>query len=190
MSSEPSLRRIVSFQTDESSGAAAAATRGPRRLAPASRACQSSERRVAHILRLRIQSGRRLLRARLARGSGRGGNRTSRAKHARSGAGGSSRTTSCRADSPAEGDGARALFQDAAHRVLQAAETIGIRALLVHALSEEARVFNLKHGLLPSPLDRMRLMVTLSELRASLSVSAPFDVDALRNLGHVARNSP
>ncbi len=36
----------------------------------------------------------------------------------------------------------RALFQDAARRVMLAAETIGIRGLLVQTLSEEARAFS------------------------------------------------
>ena len=35
----------------------------------------------------------------------------------------------------------RALFQDAARRVIYAAETIGIRGLLVQAISDDARAF-------------------------------------------------
>jgi GNAT superfamily N-acetyltransferase len=62
----------------------------------------------------------------------------------------------------------RALFRDAALRVMQAAETIGIRGLLVHALSEEASAFYLALGLSPSPLEPMTLMATLAELRATL----------------------
>jgi len=61
----------------------------------------------------------------------------------------------------------RALFQDAALRVLQAAETIGIRGMLVHAISEEARAFYVRLGLVPSPLDPMTLMTTLDDLRAA-----------------------
>jgi GNAT superfamily N-acetyltransferase len=63
----------------------------------------------------------------------------------------------------------RALFQDAARRVLHAAETIGIRGLLVHALSSDAVAFYRRLGLEPSPLDPMTLMVTLADLRASLA---------------------
>jgi GNAT superfamily N-acetyltransferase len=59
----------------------------------------------------------------------------------------------------------RALFRDAVLRVLNAAEAIGIRGLLVHALSEQARVFYLHLGLEPSPLDPMTLMATLGDLR-------------------------
>ena len=62
----------------------------------------------------------------------------------------------------------RALFQDAARRTLHAAEAIGIRGLLIHALSEEARAFYLRLGLDESPLDPMILMVTLADLHAAL----------------------
>jgi len=61
----------------------------------------------------------------------------------------------------------RALFQDAAMRVLQAADAIGIRGMLVHAISEEARAFYVRLGLVPSPLDPMTLMTTLDDLRAA-----------------------
>lgn len=62
----------------------------------------------------------------------------------------------------------RWLFRDAALRVGHAAESIGIRGLLVHALSDEARAFYMKLGLDPSPLRPMTLMVTLADLRAAL----------------------
>nr|WP_245396742.1 GNAT family N-acetyltransferase [Jiella sonneratiae] len=60
----------------------------------------------------------------------------------------------------------RALVRDAALRTLAAAETIGIRGLLVHALSEEARSFYEALGFDPSPLDPMTLMVKLTDLSA------------------------
>jgi GNAT superfamily N-acetyltransferase len=62
----------------------------------------------------------------------------------------------------------RSLFQDAARRVIYATEAIGIRGLIVHALSEEAKAFYLRLGLDPSPLEPMTLMVTIADLRASL----------------------
>lgn len=62
----------------------------------------------------------------------------------------------------------RALFQDAARRVINAADAIGIRGMIVHALSEEAKVFYLRLGLLPSPFEPMTLMVTLTDLKASI----------------------
>lgn len=63
----------------------------------------------------------------------------------------------------------RALFRDAAKRVIQAADTIGIRGMIVHAVSNEAKTFYEKIGLEPSPIDPMILMVTLSDLIANLN---------------------
>jgi GNAT superfamily N-acetyltransferase len=60
------------------------------------------------------------------------------------------------------------LFQDAALRVVRAADAIGIRGMVVHALSEEAKQFYLHLGLDESPLDPMTLMVTVSDLRAAM----------------------
>lgn len=62
----------------------------------------------------------------------------------------------------------RALVRDAALRVLQAADTIGIRGIIVHALSAQAKAFYEQIGFEPSPLDPMTLMVTLADLKASL----------------------
>lgn len=62
----------------------------------------------------------------------------------------------------------RALFRDAALRVMSAAETIGVRGLVVHALSDEARAFYLALGLTAAPLDPLTLLVTVAELRAAL----------------------
>jgi GNAT superfamily N-acetyltransferase len=62
----------------------------------------------------------------------------------------------------------RALFRDAALRVEQAGEIIGIRGLLVDALSDEARGFYLALGLEPSPFDTMTLMATLTDIRQAL----------------------
>ncbi len=62
----------------------------------------------------------------------------------------------------------RALFQDAARRALYAADAIGVRGLIVHALSDTARAFYLQLGLEPSPLDSMTLMTTFTDLRAAL----------------------
>jgi GNAT superfamily N-acetyltransferase len=62
----------------------------------------------------------------------------------------------------------RALMRDAGLRVLQAADTIGIRGLIAHALSENAKGFYLQLGFEPSPLDPMTLMITLADLKAAL----------------------
>lgn len=62
----------------------------------------------------------------------------------------------------------RALVRDAAFRVLQAADAIGIRGLIVHAISPEARAFYEAVGLDSSPLDPMTMMITLADLKANL----------------------
>ncbi len=62
----------------------------------------------------------------------------------------------------------RALLQDAGRRVLNAADAIGIRGLLAHALDDDARAFYERLGFDRSPLDPMTLMITLADLRASL----------------------
>lgn len=62
----------------------------------------------------------------------------------------------------------RAMFRDAARRGMRAAEAIGIRGLLVHAISDEARSFYPALGLDPSPMDPMTLMTTISDLEATL----------------------
>jgi GNAT superfamily N-acetyltransferase len=62
----------------------------------------------------------------------------------------------------------RALVRDAGSRVIQAADTIGIRGLIVHALSAEAKAFYEHVGFSPSPLDSMTLMISLADLKASL----------------------
>ena len=58
----------------------------------------------------------------------------------------------------------RALVRDALLRVVQASEAIGIRGVLVHALSDEARAFYLAVGFEASPLDPMTLMATMNDL--------------------------
>jgi GNAT superfamily N-acetyltransferase len=63
----------------------------------------------------------------------------------------------------------RALLRDAVLRVLGAAETIGVRAILVHAISEEAKRFYEHWGFRPSPVEPMTLMITVEEVRTMLS---------------------
>jgi len=57
----------------------------------------------------------------------------------------------------------RALLRDAILRTLQAAEIAGIRAILVHAISEEAKQFYEKCGFTASPIDPMTLMVKVND---------------------------
>lgn len=61
-----------------------------------------------------------------------------------------------------------ALLKDALLRTLAAAELAGIRAVLLHAISEDARRFYLGHGFAPSPLDPMTLMISLADVEKAL----------------------
>jgi predicted N-acetyltransferase YhbS len=62
----------------------------------------------------------------------------------------------------------RALVREAGLRVIQAADIIGIRGMIVHALSDEAATFYQRVGFEPSPLDPMTLVITLADLKATL----------------------
>lgn len=64
----------------------------------------------------------------------------------------------------------KALVVDALRRVNLAAEQVGIRALLIHAESEDARSFYL--GLAefePSPTDRLHLLLLMKDLRKAIA---------------------
>ncbi len=60
-------------------------------------------------------------------------------------------------------------MRDAVLRILQASEILGIRAILVHAISERAKKFYEERGFIPSPVNPMTLMVTLASVRIALS---------------------
>ncbi len=81
-------------------------------------------------------------------------------------------------DRSCQGQGVgRALFRDAAMRIdsplerlrQRAADTIGIRGIIVHAISIEAKNFYIALGFNESPIEPMTLMVTLNDLRASIA---------------------
>jgi len=61
------------------------------------------------------------------------------------------------------------LLADAVKRTLQAADIAGIRAFVVHALSDEAKQFYEQFGFQPSPTDPMDLMITLKDAKENLS---------------------
>ncbi|NKK75769.1 GNAT family N-acetyltransferase [Rhizobium leguminosarum bv. viciae] len=63
----------------------------------------------------------------------------------------------------------RALVRDAGLRLLNAAEILGIRGVLVHAISDDARAFYEAVGFLPSPSDPMMLMVGLNDFNSALN---------------------
>jgi ribosomal protein S18 acetylase RimI-like enzyme len=63
----------------------------------------------------------------------------------------------------------RALVRDAILRTAQAAEIAGIRAIVVHAKDEQARLWYDRFGFfLPSPTDPLTLLAPLQEVTAAL----------------------
>lgn len=60
------------------------------------------------------------------------------------------------------------MLRDAILRTLQAADIAGIRPLLVHAISTEARAFYERCGFLPSPVDPMTLMTTIANAKRAI----------------------
>jgi GNAT superfamily N-acetyltransferase len=73
-------------------------------------------------------------------------------------------------DKSFQGQGVGAgLLRDAVLRTVQAAEIAGIRALLVHAISERAKRFYEAYGFISSPVDPMTVMIGLSEAEKILS---------------------
>jgi len=74
-------------------------------------------------------------------------------------------------DRTAQGSGlGRLLVRDAILSTLAAAERIGVRLLIVHALHDGAADFYRALGFEPSPTDPLHLYVLLSDARASLDV--------------------
>ncbi|MDZ7578927.1 MAG: GNAT family N-acetyltransferase [Candidatus Nanopelagicales bacterium] len=55
------------------------------------------------------------------------------------------------------------LLRDAITRVVQVADTVGVRAILVHAMNEEARDFYLRHDFDPSPIHDDHLMLLMKD---------------------------
>ena len=62
----------------------------------------------------------------------------------------------------------KALLADALVRAAQAADVIGARAILVHAIDDEAVAYYKKFGFESSPLDPRQLMLLMKDLRATL----------------------
>jgi GNAT superfamily N-acetyltransferase len=63
------------------------------------------------------------------------------------------------------------LLRDAVLRTVQAAKMVGIRAILVHAISEDAKRFYLRHGFVESPAGPMTLMITTADAERALGGS-------------------
>ena len=63
-----------------------------------------------------------------------------------------------------------ALLKDALLRIVEAADVIGVRAVLVHALDEEVRGFYEHHDFERSPVHDMQLMLLMKDLKAASGV--------------------
>lgn len=61
-----------------------------------------------------------------------------------------------------------AMLRDALARCVVAADVVGVRAVLVHALDEAARQFYLHFDFEPSPLDANQLLLLMKDLRNQL----------------------
>jgi predicted N-acetyltransferase YhbS len=62
------------------------------------------------------------------------------------------------------------LLRDAVLRVMAAGSVIGVRAMLVRAISDAAKAFYEKHGFRPSPIDPMTLMITMADAERVMTV--------------------
>jgi len=61
------------------------------------------------------------------------------------------------------------LLRDALLRTLQVAEHAGIRAVLLHAMTADAKRFYQRAGFQESPLDPMTMMITIADVEKALA---------------------
>ena len=64
----------------------------------------------------------------------------------------------------------KALLKDALVRIARAADIVGARTVLVHAIDAEAAAFYRRFGFEPSPVNDLHLMLLMKDLRNSLNV--------------------
>ena len=62
----------------------------------------------------------------------------------------------------------KALLFDALERIEEAADIVGVRAVLVHAIDDSARKFYQHFNFDPSPIDPFHLMLLMKDLRKAL----------------------
>lgn len=62
----------------------------------------------------------------------------------------------------------KALLKDALGRIARAADIVGARAVLVHAIDERARAFYQHFDFEPSPIHELQLMLLMKDLRKAL----------------------
>jgi len=65
----------------------------------------------------------------------------------------------------------RSLLRDAILRTLSVSQQAGVKALLVHTLSEDAKQFYLRNGFLESPLDPMTLIISLQDAARNFAIA-------------------
>ena len=61
------------------------------------------------------------------------------------------------------------LLKDVMLRTVTIASNVGIRGLLVHAISEDAKRFYLKYGFQVSPIESMTLLLSINNIKKHLS---------------------
>jgi len=60
-------------------------------------------------------------------------------------------------------------------RTLAVPDAMGIRAVLLHAISDEAQRFYVHHGFADSPVDPMTMMITLADVEKAIGISRERD---------------
>jgi GNAT superfamily N-acetyltransferase len=72
-------------------------------------------------------------------------------------------------DAPEKGKGlGKALLFDALQRIAEAADIVGVRAVMAHAIHERARQFYEHFNFDSSPVDPFQLMLLLKDIRKAL----------------------
>jgi hypothetical protein len=79
-----------------------------------------------------------------------------------------------------------ALLKDALLRTIAAAEIAGIRAVLLHAMSDDAKRFYVRAGFHECPIDPMMMMITLAEVEKTSA--RPPRADHARNAALLRRD--
>jgi len=65
----------------------------------------------------------------------------------------------------------RGLLRDAMLRTVHLAREVGIRAILVHAISDDAKQFYLKYAFIESPIDSMTLFLPVETIKRGLDTA-------------------
>ncbi len=60
------------------------------------------------------------------------------------------------------------LLKDAYLRILEAEKIVGIKALIVDVLDQDAKEFYIKNGFIVSPIEPRKLMMSIKDIKASL----------------------